>query len=433
MFHRVTRSLVRVPVPALCLGVLALGCGGTPEPPEEASPGVVELSNIQGKRFGEWVTLPGSTQPLVHRAAQVTASVEGRVQTILPADGNGKALTEGAHVEPGQVIVQLDDKIAQANLEKAVKGQQDLAYQILAAENKYQLAQKTLVESERANGGGGGTLIPPLQMETIRSSVHEADTTLQGLKAKEQSAQADIRVATAQLRYYKMRAPIGGHLGMIQVGPGQWVHVGQVITDIVDLDEIDVLCFAPPTRARQLQMDQPADVLSADTNPERAAPAVKGQVKFIAKQADPQTGSFPVKVRFPNTKLRLGSNTFVRVRILTEPRKFRDALPADAILTDQPEPRVVVVDNLHEETNPEGEKGTFGTAHIYRPILGIRDTDDPTSDPDRPMVEVLGLERLEDEEGGKKKPPVPAVNKAKFVVSGARGLEEGDKVKLKED
>jgi multidrug efflux pump subunit AcrA (membrane-fusion protein) len=415
--------------------VLALGCGGAEVPPEEEFPGVVELSNIQGKRFGEWVTLAGSTQPLVHNAAQVTAAVEGRVHSILPADGAGKALAEGQLVERGQVILELDDTLAKLNLEKAKKNLTDLHTQVAMARRSVTFAQQALDELDKVARGGreASSIVPPLQMQNARNTLSNAESTLQGTIAKEQSAKADVATQEVQLKYYAVRAPIRGRVGIVQVSPGQWVHVGQVITDVVDLDKIDVLCAAPPTRVRQLQVGQAADVLSADTNPEHAAPAVKGEVVFIGQTADPQTGSFPVKIRFPNTKLRLGSNTYVRVRILTQPRKFRDALPADAVLTDQPEPRVVVVEDLHPEKTPDDEPFTAGTAHVYRPILGIRDTDDPTADPDRPMVEILGLERLDEEGGGKKKPPIPALNKAKFVISGARGLEEGDKVKLKED
>ena len=40
------------------------------------------------------------------------------------------------------------------------------------------------------------------------------------------------------MKFYTLRAPIAGRLGVLQVAPGQTVPVGTTIADVIDLDEI---------------------------------------------------------------------------------------------------------------------------------------------------------------------------------------------------
>ena len=41
---------------------------------------------------------------------------------------------------------------------------------------------------------------------------------------------------------------IAGRLGLIRVVPGQTLSPGTVVAEVIDLSEVDVLCFVPPSR-----------------------------------------------------------------------------------------------------------------------------------------------------------------------------------------
>src|SRR5438034_10088532 len=97
----------------LLLACLTLGCSQAPAPPEEEKhPAPVKAVAPEMKALAEWTELIGSTQPLPDRAARLTASVEGRINSVL---GDGK-LKEGQKVEAEQVIVQPAASVGQATL-----------------------------------------------------------------------------------------------------------------------------------------------------------------------------------------------------------------------------------------------------------------------------------------------------------------------------
>src|SRR5262249_17426963 len=91
-----------------------------------------------------------------------------------------------------------------------------------------------------------------------------------------------------------------------------------------------------------------------------------------------------------------------------------------AVMEDQNEPFVIVVQDTKTEKNAEGEEETVGEAHKLRAILGVRDRE-------RHVVEILGLEK------GEKKEKVPLEDDLLFVVEGGHGLHDGDEVRVKQE
>jgi RND family efflux transporter MFP subunit len=253
-----------------------------------------------------------------------------------------------------------------------------------------------------------------VEIQKARVALQNAQAQQQAAVAHEASGAADVQVLKRQLSFYTLRAPIAGWLGTIQVVPGQTIAVGTPVAEVLDLTEIDLFCLVPPSRVGRLALKQPAQIVGTDTNTQEQSPGAEGTVVYIAVQADPETGSFPVKVRFANPDLRLRGNALARVRIRTAPPQERLVLPTDALLTDQDPPQVVVVGDIKEE---EGEK--VGKVRLLQAVLGVRNRQ-------RGLVEILGLEDPDH------KAPVPPVATASFVVSGGHGLEDEDVVKIEE-
>ncbi len=68
---------------------------------------------------------------------------------------------------------------------------------------------------------------------------------------------------------------------------------------MVNLDEIDVLCFAPRSVAAKLELNKEARIVIEKENGQLDPSSPRGKVVFIAVQAQPDTGNLAVKVRFP--------------------------------------------------------------------------------------------------------------------------------------
>src|SRR6516225_2833915 len=104
--------LTRVALPPLLAILLCpfLGCSAKGPEEEKAPPAPVKWETPRLLVLEEWTELVGTTQPLPDRVAFISAPVEARVMS-LPGQSSGAALAEGQHVDKGQEIAHLDDRV----------------------------------------------------------------------------------------------------------------------------------------------------------------------------------------------------------------------------------------------------------------------------------------------------------------------------------
>lgn len=402
----------------LALGLLVPGCKqAAPPVPEEVSKAPVKVAAARRVPLAQWTELIGTTYPLPDHAARVSAALEGHVEAVL-GEGSGKAVVEGQRVEKGQVIVQLDDRAVRANRDKALAMLDELKEQRQQAD----LTEKvTLLDLERlgklqpVSGSGAVPLVSRIELEKARLLLQDAQSKQRGAEARLQAARAELKVIEVHLDQHRLRAPIAGWLGTLQVVPGQTLSPGTAVADVLNLDQIDVLCNVSPHLASRLVLGQPARLASQQQSAgAKSAPA--GKVVYIAVQGQPDTGNFPVKVRFSNLDLRLRANSVLRIDVLTQPEKERLTLPEAALLEDQDPPAVIAVQDVKTEKNADGKEERIGKARKLRATLGVRDRA-------RHLVEVLRLEDAEKNEA-------VAIDGILVVTEGAHGLENDDLLKL---
>jgi RND family efflux transporter MFP subunit len=412
---------------SLLAGLLAAGClsgcASKPPPPDEtAAPAPVGVEPKKELIFGEWTEILGATQPLPGRSARVTAPIEGHVVWLLhdPA-AKGQALVEGQRVEKGQVIGQLDDRIARATRAKAKAAEDDLKQTQQQAELAVQVARLDVQSKEKlvSNGTNPSRLqaISEIEVEKARIALKDAESKLKGVAAKQEAGKAELEALDEQIELFKLRAPIAGRLGTIQAVPGQTLTPGAMVAEVIDLDEIDVLCFVPPQITARLALNQETRI--ATEKGEEKGP--RGKVVYIAEQAQPDTGSFAVKVRFPNREVGLRSGSVVRIEVLTKPEQPRITVADAALMEDQNPPAVVVVPEFKTVKNAEtGKDEQVGQARVLRVTLGVRNRA-------WQRAEILSLF------DPKTKEQIPLTEDLQFVVKGAYGLETKDWVKLEQE
>jgi RND family efflux transporter MFP subunit len=362
----------------------------------------------------EWTELLGTTQALPDRAARVTAPVEGQVVSVL-SNSQGQPIVEGQPIKKGDVVVRLDDRIAQANRDKAEAAHEELKQQVRQAEFAIQLAEIELRRLKQLSAADN-PLISPIDVEKAQVALEDAKSKRKSVELRLISGERELKALDEQLKLYILTAPLDGRLGRLQVVPGQTLSPGTLVTDIVDLDkEIDVLCFVPPHTAKRLEIGQPARIGGLDEQGAAISSAGQGKVAFIADQAEVDTGNFAVKVRFPNSQLRFKGNVTLRLRVLTTPGKAALTLPESAIMEDQDPPTVLVVEDHKQETK-EGKEIETGKARSLRVKLGTRDRV-------LHLVEILSLDDPDKKWQG-------TLETAKFIVEKGQGLRTGDPVKL---
>jgi HlyD family secretion protein len=411
MIPRVSRLLAY----SCLLGVLlAVGCRQTTTPAgeEEPPPAPVKIKKAEETPLTEWTELVGTTQALPGHSARVSAVIEGRVVKLLGEGEN--AIAEGQVIEKGQFIAQLDDRIAKANRDKVAAGQEKLKELKNQAEVAVELARLDVTRLEKLLPVGASDTPMPLvarvELDRARLTLKDAESKQKGAVADLEAAKAELRALDEQLDLYTLRAPLRGRLGQVQVNVGQTLSVGTVIAEVVDLDEVDVLCYVSPRTVPLLSLEQPARYGDDEE--------VAGKVVFLGVTAFPDTGNFPIKIRFPNEDLEYKVGAVTRVNVQTKPEVKRLVVPDEAIMEDQDPPAVMVVEHM-ETKDKEGQPVQFGKARKLTATLGVRDRE-------KHVTEILKLEDPETKES------VP-IEDAVFVVDGLHGLRDGDVLKIEKD
>jgi RND family efflux transporter MFP subunit len=366
--------------------------------------------------MGEWTDLFGTTQPLPNHSARISTAVEGHVLSVL-GDGKGAEVKEGQQVKPEQVIVRLDDRVLRANRAKLEATLNDFEEQQKQAGFAVDLATIDVNRLKDLLRTSASSLALVSQVELDKANVlqKDAQSKLKSLAAKQAGARADLKALDEQMEFYTLKAPIAGRLSIVQAVPGQTLAPGTVVADVLDLSEIDVLCYAPPAAVARLSLDQPAKLILEEPTANDDKEPLLGKVAFIGVQAQPETGNVAVKVRFPNPKERIRAHAVVRVHVLTEPEKERPCIPEAAIVADRDVPTVVAVEAVKTEKKGDEEQ-TTGKVKLLQVRLGIRSRD-------QGVVEIRGLQ---DSATKERVDPTGLL----FVTAGGNGLQNGDLVKI---
>jgi membrane fusion protein, multidrug efflux system len=409
---------------AYVLIVCAVGCGKPAAPTEEkAPPATVKWEGPVRGALEEWTELFGTTVPVADRVARVTAPVEGRVQAVF-SDSGSKPITEGQRVEKGTVLVQLDPTVVQASLAKAEAAQEVLKEEQQQAKYAVELATADVdrlrqLQANEDKGSGGRALVSPADKLKADVALKDAVSKQAAAAGRLAAGVKDQESLRAQLKLHTLTAPIAGRVGRLLVVRGQTLSVGTPVADVIDLDDqIDVLCFVPPSLVGKLKLGQVA--LSGGFDGPKESVEAEGEIVFIADQAEPETGNFAAKVRFSNKEAHLRANRVMRIRVLTGPGMECLNIKESAIQEDDEQATVVIVTDVKTGTNADGKEEATGIARRMKVVLGMRDRT-------LHQVEIL---RLDDPEKDPAKRWTGEVKDALFVVEGGQGLQTGDSVKL---
>ena len=148
-------------------------------------------------------------------------------------------------------------------------------------------------------------------------------------------------MAYAKARFEKTRitAPFDGIVGARRISPGAYVHAGEVITDLAQLNELRVN-FSVPERYLS-QLSRGSDVTVSVT----AYPgyALHGRIDVVEPQLDASTRSAKVVARVsnPQSKFRPGMSANVGAVLGERPEAL--TISSEAVFMDQSQAYVFVI------------------------------------------------------------------------------------------
>lgn len=244
------------------------------------------------------------------RGVDVSNEVAGTVSEI--------AFASGGTVEAGDLLVQLDDSIEQAELPGRIA--------------QVKLAQ---LEAERRGELIGRSLTAEEDLDRAQSQLEQQQSALAALKAS---------IAKKQIR-----APFGGTLGIRQVNLGEYLPAGTPIVTLQALDELHVDFTLPEEFVDDVAPGQEVGV-RVSTYPERT---FRGELSAVSVKVDPTSHNFAVQAVIDNSEHRLRPGMFADVAVLAGSEQPVVAVPKTAISYSLHGDAVFVVEK--KEAAEEGE------------------------------------------------------------------------------
>jgi RND family efflux transporter MFP subunit len=174
---------------------------------------------------------------------------------------------------------------------------------------------------------------------TTRPRYDEARQRLVSAQAAYEDAKAQLETARDRLGFTELRATVSGAVTARGAEPGEVVQAGQPVVTIARGDGRDAVFDIAARFIEAAASDIVVDVALVSDPTVR----VEGRVREIAPQADPQTGTFRVRVGLDNAPaaMVLGSPVTGSVTLETE---AAIVIPASALTMLGRDPAVWVID-----------------------------------------------------------------------------------------
>jgi membrane fusion protein, multidrug efflux system len=237
----------------------------------------------------------------LHDDAQAVGSLRSRQGVMLRPEVSGRisklGFVDGQRVRSGQLLVQLDDTLQQAQL-------------------KQSLAQASIA---RTNLQRNRDLVA--QGFVSQSVVDQTAAVLE-------VAEAQVAVARAQLGRMRIVAPFDGIAGIRLVSVGDFVKDGADLVNVEDVGSMLVDFRLPERLSSRLKIGQPV-VVTLDGVPGRS---FAGHVEAVDAQVDADGRSLLVRARLDNRDGVLRPGMFARTRIVFAVRDKALVVPEEALV-----------------------------------------------------------------------------------------------------
>ena len=326
-------KLHRISAAALACVFLLSACqqGDQAEEKEEDEVAPVPVETSKPVR-GDILAVYSGTAPIEAFAeADVIAKVEGEIREVL--------VEEGDTVEKGQVLARLDGDRLRLELNESS-----------ARLNKM---QRDFQRNKELREKG---LLSEGDFEKIRYDL--------------EALQAAFNLASLELDYTQIRAPISGVVSERYIKLGNTVRIGEPMFRVTGFDPLVAYMHIPEREFRRISAGQPV-AIDIDA---LAGEDFIATVTRVSPIVDPGTGTFKITIEIRDETLRIKPGMFGRMSIVYDRHENVMQVPRSAVIDDMGTDTVFVVEDgkavKRIVQTGYGEKG------MIEIIDGLGDTDD---------------------------------------------------------
>lgn len=277
----------------------------------------VDVITVTPESISLSTDLPGRTA--AYRVAQVRPQVSG---VLLK-----RTFEEGAFVEKGQQLYQIDPAVYEAELASAEAEVESAKAVLRSSELRYKRFQELLEENA-----------------VSQDEFDSAEATFYQNKAAVSVAEAQLKNARINLEYTKVNAPINGVIGRSNFTEGALLTASQT-EPLVTINQLDPIYVDINQSSKQF-MELQADIKSGriQANDKGNAPVrlklngldydQKGELLFSEVSVDEDTGAILLRAEFPNPDKTLYPGMFVRAEVSEGTINSAIKVPQTAVTRD---------------------------------------------------------------------------------------------------
>jgi len=301
------------------LGLFALGfylVSAPKEAPKGRVVGAITITTVTAKKgnIGDYLDAIGTVTPVY------TASIFSQVTGVV----NKVNYQEGQIVKQGDSLVDIDDRLYQAQLTQA---------QGTLQRDQYVLAQAEM-DLQRFRDAWARNGIAKQQLDDQEKLVLQERGTVK-------NDEGAVAFAELQVEYCHIAAPIPGRVGLRPIDPGNLVTAGTSSTSgsgtplavITEIQPITVVfTIAQDNLGQVMEQLRKGSKLTVDVY-DRAIQKklATGELIAVDNQIDTTTGTVKIRASFANDDFALFPNQFVNARLLVETLQDVTLIPSSAI------------------------------------------------------------------------------------------------------
>jgi membrane fusion protein (multidrug efflux system) len=275
--------------------------GGEAEAQEDEEIALVPVETMTPIRGDVYAVYSGTAPIEAFAEADVIAKVEGEVREIL--------FEEGDEVKEGDVLARLDGDRLRLELN----------------ESRARLEQMRS-DFERNSDLRDKGLLSEGEFEKLRYDL--------------EALEASFNLASLELDYTKIRAPIDGVVSERYIKVGNTVRVGEPAFRVTSFNPLVAYLHVPEREYRQISAGQPV-AIDIDA---LAGQRIIAAVTRISPVVDPETGTFKITIEIRDEERRIKPGMFGRMSIVYDVHENVLQVPRSAIVEDMGNQTVFVIE-----------------------------------------------------------------------------------------
>jgi RND family efflux transporter MFP subunit len=304
-----------------------LGCAA--KPPAPPPPPTVSVAPALEREISEWDEFSGRLEAVDQ--VEIRPRVSGYIKRI--------AFAQGKDVRKGEVLVEIDPRPYQADLEQAQA-------QLEQARTAADLAAKEVARAEKL-----------VSVQAISREEYDSRVSAQANGAAAvRAAEAAVANARLNLEWTRVRSPIAGRVSRAEVTEGNLVQAGPpdatLLTTVVSLDSI-YLYFDSDEQTYLRYATRAAGAGKRNWRNARFPVYLglanetgfphEGYLDFVDNRIDPASGTIRTRAIFSNRDHRFTPGLFARVKLVGSQKAPAILVRDAAVGTDQDRKFVLVV------------------------------------------------------------------------------------------